>query len=646
MFECSKAIWVDEKFEKDCFAEFVCEYIYVAGKVKIAVFADSDYILYVNGKMVSFGQYQGYEGLNYYDIVDLTKYLKNGKNIISFEVWRYGQPNFSHVDVKGGLIFEIDCDGKTVAVSDKKVKARKSRVYLSGSSKYITTQLGYTYSYNSVNEDDWKLGKNIESFTSSYELNFKSTFVKRPNKKLIKRPRVNGKLIKKDDYKRLYDLTSETVGYLYLDVECEEPTELKVYFGEHIVDGWVRGIFSNGRDYSVTYIAKAGRNKFIGLFRRLGCRYLEIHSDLAVKVNQIGIVPYEYPLIVKKFDFGDELTNKIYSVCIKTVQSCMHEHYEDCPWREQALYTMDSRNQMLCSYYIFENPKQFIKSNLALIANGQREDGVLNICFPCSEKLYIPSFVLHYATQVYEYLQFTNDKKFVKSLLPSVEKALEHYVSNLKNGLIEIDKNLDAWHFYEWQSGYDMCGKHDTDIIINCLTVIALKNYEKIAKILRVKNKYEGLATKLAKNIAINFFDRKRQLFSMYKVDVEERLFSELSNSLAILSGSTDYLEKSSVENICKVLKSTNETITKCTLSMTCFKYDALLMLDLEGNKKFVLDDIYKNYSFMLSQGATTFWETIKGESDFDGHASLCHGWSAIPIYYFNLLLENSFKDR
>ena len=42
----------------------------------------------------------------------------------------------------------------------------------------------------------------------------------------------------------------------------------------------------------------------------------------------------------------------------------------------------------------------------------------------------------------------------------------------------------------------------------------------------------------------------------------------------------------------------------------------------------------------MLDKGATTFWETEKGEADFGGAGSLCHGWSAIPIYYFNELLK------
>lgn len=37
----------------------------------------------------------------------------------------------------------------------------------------------------------------------------------------------------------------------------------------------------------------------------------------------------------------------------------------------------------------------------------------------------------------------------------------------------------------------------------------------------------------------------------------------------------------------------------------------------------------------MLFEGATSFWETLNGSEDFKGAGSLCHGWSAIPVYLY-----------
>ena len=75
-----------------------------------------------------------------------------------------------------------------------------------------------------------------------------------------------------------------------------------------------------------------------------------------------------------------------------------------------------------------------------------------------------------------------------------------------------------------------------------------------------------------------------------------------------------------------------------CTLSMRCFKYDALLEINKEKYKDFILCDIDEKYKKMLDEGATTFWETELGADDINA-GSLCHGWSAMPVYYYSILL-------
>ncbi len=34
--------------------------------------------------------------------------------------------------------------------------------------------------------------------------------------------------------------------------------------------------------------------------------------------------------------------------------------------------------------------------------------------------------------------------------------------------------------------------------------------------------------------------------------------------------------------------------------------------------------------------GSTTCWETQYGAADFNNAGSLCHGWSALPVYYYH----------
>jgi hypothetical protein len=62
--------------------------------------------------------------------------------------------------------------------------------------------------------------------------------------------------------------------------------------------------------------------------------------------------------------------------------------------------------------------------------------------------------------------------------------------------------------------------------------------------------------------------------------------------------------------------------------------YDAILQD--ESNIEWVMEDIAKVWGEMLFNGATTFYETVKGHWDFHNAGSLCHGWAAIPIIYYH----------
>ena len=48
--------------------------------------------------------------------------------------------------------------------------------------------------------------------------------------------------------------------------------------------------------------------------------------------------------------------------------------------------------------------------------------------------------------------------------------------------------------------------------------------------------------------------------------------------------------------------------------------------------------EIRKDYQLMVDSGYSAAWETIDGAAAFDYAGSLCHGWSAYPIYVYNQL--------
>ncbi len=67
-----------------------------AKRVTAFVSADSRYKLYVNGKFVGRGGAKCDPKFQYYDVHDLTKILRRGKNVIAAIVYHYGDETFSY----------------------------------------------------------------------------------------------------------------------------------------------------------------------------------------------------------------------------------------------------------------------------------------------------------------------------------------------------------------------------------------------------------------------------------------------------------------------------------------------------------------------------------------------------------------------
>ncbi len=630
--KCSRWIWIDKNKVDDFYGEFFTTFYCSQRSAKIRISADSNYTLFLNGTFVNSGQYPDFPHYKVYDELDLSPYCIEGQNNLAVIVWYYGTPNMSYYPGNAALRFEVYNDSQILAYSDTQTQSRQSKVYKSGLKKEITSLLGFSFLYNSALEDDWKNGV-LHNFSNSCIVNQEISLYKRPTKKLEINPRRNSTLIKSSGNYYLFDLGAEESGYLTMKVSSQRQQTLIICFGEHIVDGKVRRIIGD-RDFSVEVVAKKGVTEYTNYFRRLGLRYLELHTEYPVEIEYISVLPCRYPLNKVEKHFTDPLVQQIYDTSVRTLELCMHDHYEDCPWREQALYALDSRNQMLCGYYAFRE-FDFPRANLYLMSKDNRSDGLLSICTPTNVDLAIPSFSLYYFTEVYEYTVYSKDLTLAKEILPKLKSIISVFLDKIKNGIADSFSGKNHWNFYEWTDGLSgrlyQDDSPEAEAVLNCLLSMALQNFDKICKLTDDSGSYTSIATELNKYIYKEFFDKEQSLIANKPQSSE---FSELVNSLAILCGA---VSKTEAESICEVLASDNE-LTKASLSMKCFKYDALIKVNKERYRDFILNDIKRTYKAMLDAGATSFWETEKGESDFSNAGSLCHGWSAMPIYYFNLL--------
>lgn len=626
-------IWLNQEAEKDTYGEFYSRFTYEGGEVLLALSADSNYAVYVNGVFVNSGQYPDFPHYKVYDRLDITAYCKEGENHLAIVVWYYGvNGTFTYYAGKAALCFALYQEDKLCLASDEEILSRPSRTYQNGWKKMITAQIGYSFHYDATKEDAWMTG-DLSGFKKSRKVEQELSLYPRPIEKLVIAERVDAKLLKQEDKYSLFDLGREEVGYLTLRVKSEKAQKLTIAWGEHIVDGGVRRKIGP-RDFSVEVTVKAGVTEYTNYFRRLGLRYLEVHSQEALDVEYVSVRPCYYPVQKKEKKYSKELWQQIYDVSVRTLELCMHDHYEDCPWREQALYAMDSRNQMLCGYYAF-GEYRFARESLYLMMKNQREDDFLAICAPCDSTLTIPSFTLHYFTEVYEYTKYSKDMTLVEEILPGMQAVMDVFLGRMKDGLIPMFEEEQYWNFYEWTddlaNGIRVVDEPLLEAALNCLLSMTLQTLQKICDMMGVSAEYTKIAEDMNERIREVFYHTDSGL---YINRYGEEKYSELVNAMAILCGAAKGEE---AEYICEQLVNSN-ALTKASLSMMCFKYDALLQVNKEKYKAFILADIEQTYQKMLDAGATSFWETALGEADFDNAGSLCHGWSAMPIYYFATL--------
>ncbi len=669
-----QCIWLAEE-TPDSYAEFTDDFIWVEGEVTLNISSDYRFAAFVNGKLVGNSQFADLPEYKTFSRYDLSEYVCKGNNKLLVKAYHPDGGYFQCRLMTAFVCYEIKGKEELLCASSPETKCRQDKHYLPGD--LITFQYGKGYSYSFTADDaQWECATVVSPGITEYPKPIRNTTLTQIHNStlltqgiwkynegetaaeimqrawlssmsftamtgLYRRDAVHFPLTLSakggDGVYLICDLGRECTGYPFLELTCDRDTEAYLGWGEHLTDGRIRTKI-DGYGFGIKLFLKKGNNYFFEPLRRMGCRYLCLFAaDESVRVEKFGLLGEYYPLNKPHRDFGDRFLNSVYETGRRTLELCMHEHYEDCPWREQALYGMDSRNQMLFGYDAFKE-YEFPRACLSLISKCLREDGLIPLCAPSENSGTIPSFSTYWVIAVYENAEADFNKDFVMDVLPSVECIMESFEKNTKNGVVYTLPGKDMWNFHEWSSGLDGTGvirsHEDSPVPDGTLTALVCRGAqaaasleEKVGNIEKAK-KYHSYAKTLLGGFDL-FFDDEKQLFASYIIDGEKTGFHEYTQSAFLTTG---MLPQNKLNRLCEALQCEKENLIPVTLSGLALKYEGLLNY-CENSKKYILDDIEKIFGKMLYSGATSFWETIYGEADFGDAGSLCHGWSAVACY-------------
>lgn len=651
-------LWISkENGGENQYAEFLHLFDTTETAAKLRISCDSRAAIFLNGELVGLAIYDGTDHADFYEEFELGEFLKEGKNELKAVVFYQGVSSSNYTLGQPYLLFTVQCaDGTWITGSDESTLCRRNRKYQNGPVE--KNQMGFVWHYDdTVPDEEWRSAVCTAPISKEFRKRpiLRQEMKKRLDMKLVREWEENGTICK------ILDCREESSGLLELEIETEIPVEIFVEWGEHLADGKVRSHIGS-RNFITSYKCETGKRKFTHYFHRLGLRYLQLcvkpEGKGKTELVYAGIRPLEYPVQEKgKIKIEDELHQKIYDIAVRTLNLCMHEHYEDCPWREQALYAMDSVNQALCGYYCF-GEYDFAAASLELLGEGLEEDGYLELHTPGKDAIKIPYFTFMWVMGMCDYVRYSGDVSFIKKHWNCITKVVDSRLAEIQDNLLPTQTGTLYWNFYEWNDlldgaptyrNWELEERRDAPYIMNFLMM--LDTVEAMGRRIGEESYAEKLArTKMNMQEACHklFWDEEKKAYLTFAYPENNGFaarkgeFAELTQAWAVLSGVAQGSEK---EAILEKLAAGSGDLVPCTLSMIRFKYEALLRQP-EKYGQLVFENIKQIWGNMVKKGATSFWETEDGEAAFLGAGSLCHGWSAMPVYFYYAYLLGIVPDE
>lgn len=669
IFENASWIWT----KNICVNQYICfrkefESSDVSDAKTLFISADSDFTVCINEHPVGTGQFSDWPDKKTWSAFDISSFLCPGKNIISVLAYWRGEDFFTYQTGTPGIIVRMGD-----VVTDKTWRCLEHPAFQSGPIDKITMQLGFTFCYDARKETSWqKKDFDFSSWESAVEVQRSLPVAQRPVAPLKVLPPVGAKIVNqgrlsscaagntvaeimagrklipgkiegnffpfkgeaRGDFFLLIDLGSELAGWLNFELEASAGTVLDIAHGEHIDDGRVRMRIGE-RNFADRYICREGKNSFIMPFRRLGCRFLELHvlnTASTVMITRFSVNPVELELPrPAAFATDDKILGRLHDAATNTMRLCMHEHYEDCPWREQALYGYDSRMQMLFGYPVWGN-YDFAAASICLLKDGKRQDGLLEMCAPAKRMpMTIPIFSFAWANQVWEHYLHSGDVSLLKKSTGTLEQLIESQYRNLdpETGLYHVPTEPELWHFYEWTPGMSSHGyTANFHAAFNLYYLELLKNAVNIKRCLNERT--DSLELRIAElTEALRRFRNVERGDYAAVLTPEGKLEGYYECIQALMLYHEIVPEEESAELIENILAGKYIPMMAGSLfylAEAFFRHGSQARM---GAWNLIL----KRLSPMLNNGGDTLWEMYSGGAAFDLAGSLCHGWSGLPAW-------------
>ncbi len=453
---------------------------------------------------------RGDHTLLYYDTLDITASLKEGANCVYAKCYTPEDHRFA-----ARLVLFDEMGNKTVLFEDA-----TEFEGLDGTSLYRPEgSIGTNYfpaSPDNINGEVWPYGWNEPLYQGEFtpvavKDNMADDMVIRP----YPAPAVGfykqqAALVEiTEEGNAIVDLGKEIIGGIALDLECDTPCELTLYYGEELnEDGSVRYKMRTTNVYEEHWRLAAGENHLSSLGMKT-FRYVEIQGlPCDITTENISGVAYRTPFDEKQsyFTSSSELLNEIYDLCKYTIQATNQNLYVDSQSRERCAYEGDVVINMLTAAGVQDCNalSRFSVEYLLTHRTWPAEYGLFRIVMARLD--YDTTGDLAMVKRNYELLK--------TCLYPNLfNEEIGLYGSALMSGH-GMDAVLVDWPGTE-RDGYDYANSF-YNTVFNCINVKALNDIAYLAAQvgeLEDYKKYQDMANTLRKTMVEKLYHKEKGAF-------------------------------------------------------------------------------------------------------------------------------------
>ncbi len=383
------------------------------------------------------------------------------------------------------------------------------------------------------------------------------------------------------------------------------------------VDSW---ILDNQPREITTIDARAGRYILICLW-----------GSGSVHLSHLRVVEEKFPTeLIGSFHSSDPLLDQIWQTGVETIIPNMTDAYTDTPWRERGQWWGDAYVEEKINQVSF-GQTDLIRRGLLFMADAMKKDPS-PLMAPSNYGGLFLDFTMLWVHNLWDYHNFVGDASFTKSLYPFVSDFmtyLERY-QNTSSGLLETPRTprLAYIDTLGWHSRYGQA------TALNALYAGTLHVASRLAQEVGDEfnaTKWEAQAIFIADRINDHLYDANRH--SYYATYYENGYIEPTvhAQAFALAYNIVPESEREAVaEVLLNLLSDGPETPPVGTYGM----FWVLDALGKSGKLQEAFDVIKTYYGYMLSNGATTWWEHFTANQFW--HQSLSHGWSGAPTWFLS----------